>query len=226
MDIARLILDYLEVFAWPAVTLVVVFIFRSELKQMARSLQMVKLPGGTELDWQKSLKATEEAAHKVESSPRTIELQRQVGSLNEFIEQSKRYGLRLSPSNYDFKYYREISETDRNLSLAGIRIELEIMLQNMAKLFGIDYEGTRTSLARLTRLLQKQEILEPSDTELVLSIAHIANLAVHGQSITEVDAIRAIDASETFLDLYIPFMNGAMDQLDVEQANNQNQADA
>ncbi|MEU0048616.1 hypothetical protein [Streptomyces sp. NPDC006309] len=45
MDIARLVLDYLKVIIWPAVTVVIVYGFRSQLKDLIRRVRMLSAPG-------------------------------------------------------------------------------------------------------------------------------------------------------------------------------------
>ncbi len=226
MDIAKLVLEFLKVLIWPTAVLTSFIIFRAELKSLAESLRRIKLPGGTELEWQQKIKAAEEAAEKVENSPRVLESTNVKNDLATFVSQSYKHGLLASPSNYDFNYYREIAERDRNLSLAGLRMELERMLQNMANFFNIEYDKMRTSTGRLSRLLEKEDIFEKTESELLGSIISVANAALHGREVSLFDADRTIESAEVFLDFYVAFMSGAMDRTEVEQANNSMQQTA
>ena len=68
MDVAQLVLEYLKSLIWPIQILLAVIIFRKELRELLKSLQHLRLPGGTELDWQRNLEQAEAAAKEVESS--------------------------------------------------------------------------------------------------------------------------------------------------------------
>ncbi len=45
VEIARLVLDYLKVIIWPAVTVVIVYGFRSQLRDLIRRVRMLSAPG-------------------------------------------------------------------------------------------------------------------------------------------------------------------------------------
>lgn len=68
MELAKLVLEYVKVLAWPAVVLTTVFVFKHELRALVRSVQHLKLPGGAELEWQRELRTAEKAAATVEAS--------------------------------------------------------------------------------------------------------------------------------------------------------------
>ena len=216
MEAAKIVLEFVNVLVWPIVVLLGFVLFKSELRALARSLQTVKLPGGTELDWQKKVKAVEEAADKVEALPKS---QQTPDSLNESHELSRRLellGLFSSPSKYDFEYYQQIAKQDPNLALAGLRMELERMLQNMARSVGLKYDERRTSPGRFSGLLRSEGILEEEEYQLIRSIINVANAALHGQDVSTNDAIRTIRSAEAYLDTYIPFMHGVLDRREAE----------
>ena len=51
MAIAKMILEYLRVVVWPLLILFGLLFFRDEIRALVRSIQKMRLPGGTELSW-------------------------------------------------------------------------------------------------------------------------------------------------------------------------------
>jgi hypothetical protein len=100
-----------------------------------------------------------------------------------------------------------MADNDPNLALAGLRMELERMLQNMAKASGIDYDHLRTSPGRFSGILKAHEIIKQNEYELLRSLINVANAALHGRDVRSVDAKRTIESAETFKDSYFAFMS-------------------
>ena len=194
------------------VVLIALVLFKSELRTLAKSLQKIKLPGGTELDWQKKVREVEEAAGKVEALPKPRPATERPDEIYELSRRVSTLDLFSSPSNYDFNYYRQLADQDPNLALAGLRMELERMLQNMALVCGVKFDKRRTSPGNFSRLLKTEGVLEDEEYRLIRSIVDVANAALHGQDVSRTDAVRTITSAEAFLDTYIPFMHGALDR--------------
>lgn len=206
MEIAKLILEYIKALAWPGVTLGAALVFRRELSALFARLEHVKLPGGAELDWKRQLQAVEQAAEKVEARQPPPALPPPEGQRLKIISAIGTADLPRSPSDYDFGYYRKLSETDPNLALAGLRMELERMLQNLARISGLDFQPHRTSPGRFSGLLRSRGLLDSDEYELLRSIINVANSAVHGQSVSQQDALKTIESAEVFLGLYLEKM--------------------
>jgi hypothetical protein len=51
LDVANLVLSYVQVLAWPAAVVVGVAVFRHPISQLLGRISHAKLPGGTELDF-------------------------------------------------------------------------------------------------------------------------------------------------------------------------------
>ena len=62
MEIARLVLEYVKVLIWPIVVILVVLMFRSQLRAMLWRLRKAELPMGVSLDFQEELQ--EERAYQ------------------------------------------------------------------------------------------------------------------------------------------------------------------
>jgi len=208
MEIAKLVLEFVKALAWPTVVLLAVWFFRRELSALVATLEHVKLPGGAELEWKRELKVAEAAAEKVEASEKGRVPEE--ATRDELIRQIYERGFLRSPSEYDFAYYRALAERDPSLALAGLRMELERMLQNMARVAHVDYEPTRTSTGKLAGVLRGREVLEQDEYDLLRSIINVANAALHGRAVESTDALRTIESAEAFKDSYLSFMAGAL----------------
>ncbi len=202
MELARLILEYVKVLAWPLVAGSGLWIFRGELRRLVATVQHLKLPGGAEVDWQKQLRAAEMAAEKVEAKqlPAVASPER---PRTDLVMKMQARGLLVSPSEYDLSYYRRLTGTDPNLALAGLRMELDRMLQNLASLYGVEYDRLRASPGRFPGLLRAQGVLEADEYDLLRSIVNVANAALHGKDVSKEDALRTIDSAEVFRDAYL-----------------------
>jgi hypothetical protein len=215
VNIARLVLEFVKVLAWPTVVLIGCSLFRRELSALIATLEHLKLPGGTELDWKRQLREAEQAAEKVESTPRAATVATQ-SEQQELLSRFQENGLLPSPTNYDWSYYLKIAESDPNLALAGLRMELERMLQNMAKVSGIEYNPLRTSPGRFVGLLRSKDVIEKEEYDLLRTVINVANAALHGRDVNAEDARRTIQSAEAFKDSYLSFMAGALSRLSVD----------
>jgi len=213
MEVAKLVLEYIKVMVWPFVTLVAIYNFKPELAGLFSSIKKLKLPGGTEIDWEEMVEEAEEAAESIKNPRR--ELSVEVAEEKAFIEQSIRHGLDLSPSNYNFSFYLEMAEKDYHLALVGVRIEIEKILRNMALFFALEM-STKPTINNLLRELRRESILEEDEYKLLQSVIKLANEAAHANNVHEAHAIRAIESAKAFVDHYIPFMTGGMDRAEAE----------
>jgi hypothetical protein len=175
------------------------------------SLQQIELPGGAKLDWKKEIQAAEKAAEKIEASPKTAKAPTLGKGLDKLTTQIYDAGFKRSLSDYDFDYYRNIAFSDPNLALAGLRMEIERMLQNMATAASIEYNEFRTSPGAFSRLLLTKEVLSHDEYELLSSIIIVCNAALHGRDVLVKDAIRTIDSAEAFKESYLTYITRVLE---------------
>ncbi len=216
MEIAELILEYIKVLIWPFVALIAMFKFKPEFAELFSSIKKLKLPGGTEIDWAKTVEEAEQAAEAIKNPTRELSIE--TAEEKAFIEQSIRHSLDLSPSYYNFDSYLDMAEKDHNLALAGVRIEIEKILRNMAQLFSLELPNTKSSINVLMNELRKAYVLEDPQYKLLQSITKLANEAIHGNNVRKEYAVRAIESAKIFLEYYIPLMTGGMDRIEFENA--------
>jgi hypothetical protein len=90
----------------------------------------------------------------------------------------------------DFSF-QSVAESDPNLALAGLRIELEKRLYGLASANG--YQGRARGIGNLLRHLESRELLTHAESAAIRDIVGILNEAVHGASIERPAAELALD---------------------------------
>ncbi|MBI3169863.1 MAG: hypothetical protein HYZ22_15380, partial [Chloroflexi bacterium] len=74
--------------------------------------------------------------------------------------------------------FETILDRDPNLALAGLRIELEKRLVQIAKLNNLNV--SKASVGQLIRLLNQEKILTPEESSALADMSGLLNSAVHG----------------------------------------------
>lgn len=159
ITLAALIVAIIHV-AYPSITIDATTVFLLAVAVLPWLIPLVKsleLPGG----WKVEFQELEEAKSKAEKA----------GLLS-----NKKKGTK-TPS-YSFE---SILERDPNLALAGLRIEIEKRLVQIAKLNKID--ATRASIGQLLRLLNQERILTPEESSALADMSGLLNAAVHGANV-------------------------------------------
>lgn len=211
MEIAALVLEYLRVLAWPSVTVFTLLLFRKQLHQIFLRLQKANLPGGISFDFNQEVKEVRQLQDKVEASspPEQAKDVPQIPQ-TEANERLKELGLQLSPSGIDMNRYRDIAQSDPNLALAGLRIDFEILIKNLARGFEIAI-GPRESGTRLLRKLYEKNALTEEQFYLAQKIYQLSSSAVHGQEVTQMQANQIIDAAEVLAEQYVSWLSWGFD---------------
>ncbi|MBO8092415.1 MAG: hypothetical protein J7D60_03795 [Prosthecochloris sp.] len=138
------------------------------LSQIFKSLE---LPGGWKIefhDLQKAKKRADEA-----------------GLLSGKVQLASPYSFQL------------VADEDPNLALAGLRIEIEKRLNQIADSYQID--SGRSSAGRLLRILGKQDLLSHQEQSVLADMMGLLNGAVHGAKIDSRAADWAMDVGPRLL---------------------------
>ena len=114
-------------------------------------------------------------------------------------------GLAPTPVGLELSRYRIIAEEDPPLALAGLRIELETMLKNVAKGFSVPL-SERDSAGIITRKLQEHGAITPLQAKLINAVLSLCNAAVHGQKVTQIQAENILDTAAILRDDYISWL--------------------
>lgn len=94
--------------------------------------------------------------------------------------------------------FLEIADRDTNLGLAGLRIEIEKRIIQIAEINNI--QNQRRGLTQLLRELNSNGILTSNEYAALVDITTLLNRAIHGESISQDTAKYAIEYGINLLD--------------------------
>jgi hypothetical protein len=207
MELTKLVLEFLKVLIWPATTLVIAFVFRAPIHAILSRLRKAGLPGGVSIDFQEGVQEVKALSEKAEVQPPPPNRPKTAAiPLTDANARMISLGLRPTASGLDMSYYREIAGRDPNLALAGLRIELEAMVHNIADGFGITPRKVEPLSSLLSRLLTHGAIT-PDQLELTRKILRLCNQAVHGRTVTKEEADDVIDSAAVLTVQYLNWLS-------------------
>lgn len=211
MDIARLVLDYLQVLAWPTVAVLGILMFRGPLIDILRRLKGAGFPGGVSLDFDREVRATQELSRDVaKAEPRKPAPTPPVLPITEANARMLSLGLQPSPSGLQVSRYTDLSQQDPNLALAGLRMEIDILARNLAKGHKLDI-GARDSSGVLLRRLLDGGAITSDQHALAQKIVGLCNAAVHGAPVSREEADAIIDAARVLSTDYLAWLSWHFD---------------
>lgn len=209
MEIAQLVLEYIKVLIWPIVVILLVLMFRSQLRAMLWRLRKAELPMGVSLDFQEELQEAKSISKQVEKATEN-EPRRPNIPMTEANARMIKLGLQPSPSGLDMAYYRNLAAQDPNIALAGLRIEIDILAKNLARGFQIEV-GIRDTGARLLQRLRDAGAITTEQLQLTLKVLRLCNAAVHGEIVSREQADEIIDLANVLRDQYLRWLSWGFD---------------
>lgn len=132
---------------------------------LAPMLKSLKLPGGVEVEF-KDLEKIQERAKKIGLIPEAVNRIH----IKDFKKSSEQ--------QYTFQI---VADEDPNLALAGLRIELERVMKNIATSRNVPTE--RVSLGKLLFDLADRKIITDSERAVLSDLVGTLNRAVHGADV-------------------------------------------
>lgn len=207
MEVAKLILEYLKVLAWPFVILSIVLIFRKQIESLIRRLEKADLPGGLSISLRAEILEAKKLSEKVIAEPLSPEA-KGVKSLP-FTEANLRMlqlGLQPSPSGLNVDYYRDLAKTDPSLALAGLRLEVDVLSKNIAKGFRVETTANDSG-TRLVKKLQDSGAITLQQSQLIQKILQLSNAVVHGTIVSSNEANQIIDIASVLVEKYISWLS-------------------
>ena len=105
--------------------------------------------------------------------------------------------VRVAPAPDQFEYLRRVYETDPNLSLVAVRMEIEKKVVQLAHVAGVPTD--RVGLTRIVRDLAKREIISTSAAAGLSELVALGNQAAHGAKVTKEAAEWVLDVAPTLL---------------------------
>lgn len=120
-------------------------------------------------------------------------------------------GLSPSPSGLELSYYRNLIEQDPTIALAGLRIELETILKNLAKRFNIPI-NKHDGASVITFKLREKSAITSQQEELIGQIIKLCNTAIYGIKVTSSQAEEIFEIAEVLRDQYISWLSWGFTQ--------------
>jgi len=207
MEIAKLVLEYLRVLIWPGIAIGVSLIFRKPLIALLERVRHADLPGGVAIDLDQQINEVQILSTKVQETPTPPERRRGPAiPLTEANARMIQLGLRPSPSGLDMSYYRTLADQDPNISLAGLRIEIDVLAHNLAKGFKVPI-ADRDSGVRLLRKLYDGSAITAEQMQLAMKVLQVCNAAVHGTPVSHEEAMAILASAEVLFDQYLGWLS-------------------
>ncbi|MGV7221157.1 MAG: DUF4145 domain-containing protein [Nitrospinales bacterium] len=209
MEYVKLLLKFIDVLIWPVVVIYCLNMFKDQIGSFFARMEKADLPGGISLKaFQEEIKLGKELSVEVreEKSPKQEKPGVSAIPINEANARMLNLGLAPSPSGLELSEYRILAQQDPNLALAGIRMEIEIMLKNLAKGFEISIKGGYGA-GIIAKKLSEQGKITQSQTQLISTVIKLCNSAVHGHKVTLSEAEDILDISEILRDDYISWLS-------------------
>lgn len=211
MEIARLVLEFLQALIWPGVAVFGLLLFRQPLEAILQRLKGAGLPGGVSLDFDREVRDAQALSRDVANAPpKGPEPSTPMLPVTEANARMITLGLQPSPSGLDMNRYFELAQQDPNLALAGLRMEVEILARNLARGFNLDIEPRASAGALLRRLLDRNAITA-DQFGLAQKIVRLCNAAVHGTRVSREEAEAVIDAASALARDYLAWLSWGFD---------------
>ncbi len=205
MEIAQLILEYLKVLIWPITALIALFTLRKPIIGVINRIKKADLPGGVSIDIGEQIATAHELAEKAQASVDPKKHNAPTLPLTEANTRMVQLGLQPTPSGLDLNYYYGLASQNPSLALAGLRMELEIIIRNLLKGFNLEVKPKESIRRSLDRLLSSNCITSEQG-DFLIQILSICNEAMHTQSISKNKADEVIDLAGILLGDYLSWL--------------------
>ena len=106
------------------------------------------------------------------------------------------------PRREELAQLSRVAEVDPNLAIAGLRIEAEKALRQIARDFNIPLGDLRGSAGRMAHILMQRGAITRKQYSILSDFLALCNKAVHGYDVTPEDARRVFELGEILLSEY------------------------
>jgi hypothetical protein len=204
----EIIVQLIDAVAWPLTVLIIILFFRKQIEDVLRRFKKADLPGGVSFEaFPEEVKEAKVLSDQVKEEAKRDQETKKGPSipLTEVNARMLNLGLGPSPSGLDLAYYRVLAEQDPNLALAGMRMEVETMLKNLANGFKVPVRG-RDSAGVLVRKLREHRAISSHQAELLSVLLRLCNSAVHGVKVSERQVGEILDVASVLRDQYVSWL--------------------
>jgi hypothetical protein len=211
LEIAKLVLEYIKALVWPLTVIALSLAFRREIKRVLARLRKAVLPGGVSVDLQDEVQEVRQLSERVQLTPPPASRASAPSiPLTEANARMIKLGLAPMLSGLDVAYYRTKAETDPVLALAGLRIDLETMMRNVAVGFKLKLAPSGP-IPRLLGRLREAGAITSDQMQLAQKIFSVCNQAMHGRFVSREEAEEVIKAAEVLFQQYLAWLSWGFD---------------
>jgi len=203
--------DILEIIIWPLLIFIIFICLKDKITSFLGKLEEAEFAGIKLKAIPKDIKEAEEIKEKILIEPKKEEHVATIKRDNQINKRMIELGLEPSPSGLDLKYYYYLIQQDPNIALAGLRMDLEIMLKNLAKGFSISIDN-KYSANKISELLLQKNAITQNQYSLMKVIMRICNAAIHGEKVTKEQATRILDIAPVLIDDYLSWLSWGFEQ--------------
>jgi hypothetical protein len=196
----ELIYKFAAVFAWPVLIIALVLIFRDKVAHLVENVKNLHFPGGSVEFRDEAVQLSIDAKAPDPEKKERPAVAQPIATDDLNAAQVAR-GLQPTPSRLDLNYFRELVTRDPNLALAALRVEVEIVIQNLAKGFGVAIDSSGSASQSLRSLHQAGAITN-NQLGTARKILDLTNRAIHGEKVDATTALAVIDATGPLLSDY------------------------
>jgi len=210
MEIAKIILSYLDVLIWPFVFLFIVFRYKSTFLKILDRATKFGLPGGFSIETSEKLEETLEKGEGIKSiikSQRKPELTKIIKKKSE-VDLNKiliKNNLVPSPSGLNLDYYLNFYKIDKEYFIDGLRIDYELMTRNLANGFKLKIEN-REPITDVIRKLYDNGYITQIQSSFMIYFNLLTTCPMDYQKITEEQARSIINLGQTLVDDFIAWI--------------------
>lgn len=209
MEITKIILEFIKVTIWPITIFIILLIFQNQIGDLFHRIKKAELPGGINIEtFPEQLQLAKEISKEVkkESLAKNAENKKPILNLTDANKRMISLGLAPSPSGLDMSYYRNLSKQDPNIAFAGLRMEIDLMIKNLAKGFKIEISDSDSTDDKL-RKLRDNDAITDNQFDLIKKLIKLCNNAIHGLKVTDEDANAILDIATVLRDDYIAWLS-------------------
>lgn len=213
MEIAKLILEYVQALIWPTVVVGVLTVFRRQMEALLPRLKQAKMPG-LEVDFHEALAEAKQlkkdiiVAAEANSNDKNItSTASRIAPKRDFNAEMTSRGLQPTTSGLDLGYYRTLAERDPSIALAGLRLEIEVIGKNLATGFLVHLSDKDVGAMSIFRRLLDQEAITQLQFELAKSVISLCNAAIHGEPVDKEQANAVLDVASVLVKDYIAWLS-------------------
>ena len=209
MEITKIILEFIKVTIWPITIFIILLIFQNQIGDLFHRIKKAELPGGINIEtFPEQLQLAKEISKEVkkESLAKNAENKKPIINLTDANKRMISLGLAPSPSGLDMSYYRNLSKQDPNIAFAGLRMEIDLMIKNLAKGFKIEISDSDSTDDKL-RKLRDNDAITDNQFDLIKKLIKLCNNAIHGLKVTDEDANAILDIGTVLRDDYIAWLS-------------------